>query len=127
MQGEAQDTIEGWPDAMAAQAGRAPQGQEADYGERGENDPPQLAAFADATSREPLQARVRLSSSAPPTLVIRDARLHEGDVVFVESLGQRRAHRLCAMRRGLRSRDPQDLRIAQLREIEAPQGLHTDA
>jgi len=31
------------------------------------------------------------------------------------------------MRRGLRSRDPQDLRIAQLREIEDPQGLHADA
>ncbi len=127
MQSEAQDTIDGWPDAIAAPAGRAPQGQQADFGQRGDEEVPHLAAFAHAGSRQPLQARVRLSSSTPPTLVTTETRLHEGDVVYVESLGKRRAHRICAMRRGLRSRDPQDLRIAQLREIEDPQGLHADA
>ncbi len=127
MQGEAQDMIEGWPDTIAAQAGRTPPDQGGDFGERGEEELPQLAAFADASSREPLRARIRPGSSAPPTLVTNEPRLHEGDVVYVESQGKRRAHRICGMRRGLRSRDPQDLRIAQLREIEDPQGLHADA
>ncbi len=127
MQSEAQDMIDPGPELVAAQPGGTQPGRQAGFGERGEDDLPPVVAFADAASREPLQARVRLSSSAPPTLVTKEPGLHEGDVVFVESLGKRRAHRICGMRRGLRARDPQDLRVAQLHEIEQPQGLHADA
>lgn len=117
-QGEAQEPRDGEPRNAAADSAWAPAELAADFGERAEEHQPHLAAYPDASDRQALRARVKLSASGRPTLVTAETRLRDGDRVYVESGGRRKAHLVCGLRRGLRSRDPQDLRIAQLREID---------
>lgn len=87
------------------------------FGERGEERTASLAAFLRPDDEDALHVRVKLSTEGIRTLVTTEARLQEGDTVYVESGGQRRPHRISRLRKGLRSRDPDTLRVGQLTEI----------
>lgn len=115
-QSEAQDTKDGQPWSLAGTVW-TPEDSAADAGERAEDLQAHRTAYLGATDREALRARVKPSSSGRLTLVTVEARLRDGDVIHVDGSGGRKAHRISGLRRGLRSRDPQDLRIAQLTEI----------
>lgn len=114
---EAQDTKDGRPWNLGAGAVWTPDAPEADAGERAEDLQPHLAAYLGASDREALRARVKPSTTGRLTLVTVEPRLRDGDVIHVDGAGGRKAHRISGMRHGLRSRDPQDLRIAQLSAI----------
>ena len=118
MQSEAQDPKDGRPWDSAETAAWAHEGLAADFGERGEEPQPHLAAYRSASERQPLRARVKLSADGKTTLVTVDVGLRDGDVIYVEIQGTRKAHRIAGMRHGLRSRDPRELRIALLGAID---------
>ena len=116
-QSEAQDTQDGRPWSLAAGGVWTPDDSASELGERGGELQPHRAAYRGASDREALRAWVKPAASGRPTLVTVDTRLRDGDVIHVDGPGGRKAHRISGMRRGLRSRDPQDLRIAQLTEV----------
>ena len=118
MQSEPQDTKDGAARDLAPAAAWAHAALAADFGERGDEPQPHLAAFGSESERQPLRARVKLSANGKATLVTVEASLRDGDVIYVECQGTRKGHRIAGMRRGLRSRDPRELRIAVLAAID---------
>jgi hypothetical protein len=118
MESETQDAKDGRARDNAEAAAWAHDGLAADFGERGDEPHPHLAAFRNPSERQPLRARVKLSANGKATLVTVEPSLRDGDVIYVESQGTRKGHRISGMRRGLRSRDPQELRIAVLAAID---------
>ncbi len=88
-----------------------------DFDGRGGEQPAGPGVFLGAADGRPLRARVRISVDGRPTLLTIEPHLREGDVVYLDTRGERRPHRVAAMRRGLRMRDHADLRIAQLDEV----------
>ncbi len=118
MQSEPQDTKDGTARDHAQAATWAHAALAADFGERGDEPQPHLPAFRSESERQPLRARVKLSANGRTTLVTIETSLRDGDVIYVEAQGTRRGHRIAGMRRGLRSRDPRELRIAVLTAID---------
>lgn len=116
-QSEAQDTKDGWPWSLAEAGAWAPEDAALDAGERAEDLQAHRTAYLGSSDREALRARVKPSSGGRLTLVTVEVRLRDGDVIHVDCTGGRKAHRISGLRRGLRSRDPLELRIAQLSEI----------
>lgn len=77
------------------------------------------AAFRDAADQHPLAASVKISVDGGPVLVTTERDLDDGDVVYLDLGGRRRAHRIFGLRPGLRGRDSSELRVGFLSEITA--------
>ena len=91
--------------------------EDSDFDSRGGDPPSGARVFPAATGNERLRARVRIAFDGTPTLLTIEPHLREGDILYVDTRGQRRPHRIASMRRGLRLRDGKDLRVAQLDEV----------
>lgn len=91
--------------------------EDADFDGRGGEQPAGPGVFLGAADGAQLRARVHISVDGRPTLLTVERHLREGDMVYLDTRGERRPHRIAALRRGLRLRDHAQLRIAQLDEV----------